>query len=345
MRLDRFAILLALLLLGTPVAESGVDGTPPRFVPRMVLSYVDPATGESVSCEEGCRRFEVPDGVELEVRAGFWNTGFDLGDEGVAWDLWFDQRRYPFPGLDLSACHDSSLDRLDFDCWQALNDRVDWETWYAAVADVVCVPEKPGVCEDVIVRVPMDADFDGSRGRGVYSFALWVDRFKVISEDDEFDNFQGPVRVKVVPSEGNPSTGDTTSDESSSAVLARGASSPQPYTALIFPARAELGFTLSSQRSRGLLEFAPLYPGTVVVEVEQGGTYEKMIVEIRKVSTGEVLAEATGKGRLRFEGKIGPLHLKDDRRFEIVVIPDHGTRGVRGTIKVSYPSRASYRRN
>jgi hypothetical protein len=69
-----------------------------------------------------------------------------------------------------------------------------------------------------------------------------------------------------------------------------------------------------------------------------------MIVEIRKASTGEVLAVGEGKGSLRFDGEVGFIALKDDRRLEVVVIPDHGTRGVRGTITVKYPARATYRR-
>lgn len=336
-------VMLASLLLMAPSAVPAADGAPPSFVPQLVLSYIDPASGETLSCAEGCRRFEVPDGVELEVRVGVRNNGGDVGDEGVAWDLWFDQRRSPFPGIDLAACHDASADRLDRDCWRALNDRVDWEAWTGLAADVVCVPEKPGWCEDVTLRVPMDADFDGSRGRGVYSFAFWVDRFRVIGEDNEFDNFRGPVRVKVMPSESTAPAASSNSAEPAPAGLVFASSSPQPYTALTFPAHAETGFALSSQKSRGVLEFAAVYPGTVTVEVEQNGVYENMVVEIRRVLTGEVLAETTGKGRVRFTGKIGLFDLKDDRLIEVVVTPAHGTRGVRGTISVSYPSRASYR--
>jgi hypothetical protein len=340
---DGPTILFVSLLLVAPAVVPAADGTLPSFVPRLVLSYVDPLSGETISCGEGCRRFEVPDGVELEVQVGVENNGGDVGDEGVAWDLWFDQRRHPFPGVDLDACHDASENRLDLDCWRAYDDRVDWEAWKDLVADVVCVPEKPGWCEDVTVRVPMDAEFDGSRGRGVYSFAVWVDRFKVIGEDNEFDNFRGPVRVKVVPAESTAPAAGSNAAESAPEGLVRAGSSPQPYTVLTFPAHAETGFTLSSQKSRGVLEFRAVYPGTVIVEVEQSGVYENMVVQIRRVLTEEVLAESNGKGRLKFTGKIGLLDLKDDRLFEVVVMPAHGTRGVRGTINVSYPSRASYR--
>jgi len=82
----------------------------------------------------------------------------------------------------------------------------------------------------------------------------------------------------------------------------------------------------------------------VEVEVQQSGAYERMVVEIRKSSSGKVLAEATGRGRLTFTGRIGLLDLKDDRRLEVVVSPAQGTRGARGTITVTYPARASYRR-
>jgi hypothetical protein len=342
MRVLRTAVLV--VLHAVTAAASDVDGTPPSFVPDMVLSYVDPSSGETISCAPGCRRFEVPDGVVLEVRVRVLNQGGDIGGEGVAWDLWFDQRRNPFPGLDLAACHDESLGRVDIECWRAMNDRVEWEEWSSLVPDVTCVPEEPSGCGDVSLSVPMTSDHDGSRGRGVYSFAVWLDRFQVMSDADEFDNFSGPVRVKVVPPDLKTSHVDAAPAEPPSKVLVRAPSSPQPFTVLTFPARSDVGFTLSSQKSRGVLEFAPLYPGEVVVDVQQGGTFEKMVVEIRKVSTGEVLGRGSGKGRLRFEGRVGLLDLKDDRRLQVVVIPDHGTRGVRGTINVSYPARASYRR-
>ncbi len=342
MRVLRIVIVIA--LAATAVTASNLDGRPPSFVPEMVLSYVDPLSGETISCAEGCRRLEVPDGVELEVRVKVLNHGGDIGGEGVAWDLWFDQRRNPFPGLDLAACFDETLGRVDIDCWRGLHDRVDWQEWQGLVSDVSCVPEEPAGCHDVTLRVPMDSDHDGSRGRGVYSFAVWVDRYQVMSDADEFDNFSGPVRVKVVPSAGKSGSSGPPAAESPSKLLVWAPSSPQPFTVLTFPARADVGFTLSSQRSRGVLEFAPLYPGYVVVDVQQGGAFEKMVVEIRKVSTGEILGEGSGQGRLHFEGRIGLVDLKDDRRLQVVVIPDHGTRGVVGTINVSYPARASYRR-
>ena len=120
--------------------------------------------------------------------------------------------------------------------------------------------------------------------------------------------------------------------------------SPQPYSVVVLPAQAETGFSLSSQKSRGTLEFAPPYAGEVIIEVVQAGVYEIMIVELRKLSTGEVLAETRGKGRIQIAGEIGAAHLKDDRRFEVVVRSDQGSRGTRGLITVSYPARAIYRR-
>lgn len=337
-------ILFFWCLALVPVSGAVDGGAPPSFVPQLELSYVDPISGEVVSCGQGCRRFEVPDGVELEVRIAVANQGGDVGEEGVAWDLWFDQRRHPFPALDITACHDRALDRLDVDCWRALDSRVDWVEWNQQVADVVCVPEKPGQCENVVLRVPMDSEFDGSRGRGVYSLALWVDRFKQIAEDNEFDNFAGPVRVKVVPTVSAGQLRESSASQFIPENLIRAPSAPQPYTVLTFAARSDLGFSLSSQLSRGLLEFAPRYPGEVEVEVQQSGAYERMVVEIRKSSSGKVLAEATGRGRLTFTGRIGLLDLKDDRRLEVVVSPAQGTRGARGTITVTYPARASYRR-
>ncbi len=327
----------------------------PNFVPQMELSYLDPSTGERRSCAEGCRRFEVPAGVELDVRIRVQNTGGDPGGDGVSWDLWFDQRKHPFPGLDISPCVNAEEDRIDFECWSALVERVDWDDWVALSADRVCVPSGPDDCDDVTLRVPMDEAFDGVRGRGIYSFAVWVDRFRVTTEADEFDNFAGPVRVKVLP----PVAVDNTS--APDALVAAGSrqsmgtqsnseaviigTAPQPYSVVILPASAETGFALSSQKSRGSLDFAPRYAGKVIVEVVQVGVYETMIVELRKLSTGEILAEARSKGRIEIAGEIGAAHLKDDRRFEVVVRSDQGARGTRGTIAVSYPSQALYRRS
>lgn len=334
-----FIVVAVVSAIGPGTAEAGGSSSP-NFVPQMELSYLDPSTGEPVSCDEGCRRFEVPAGVDLEVRIRILNTGGDPGSDGVTWDLWFDQRKHPFPGLDLAPCVDAEEDRIDLDCWSALVERVDWGYWDTLSADRVCVPSGPDECADVTLRVPMDEAFDGARGRGVYSFAVWVDRFRVTTEADEFDNFTGPVRVKVLPTAAVESAVEPAPQEP--AVVA--GTSPQPYSVVVLPAQAETGFSLSSQKSRGTLEFAPPYAGEVIIEVVQAGVYEIMIVELRKLSTGEVLAETRGKGRIQIAGEIGAAHLKDDRRFEVVVRSDQGSRGTRGLITVSYPARAIYRR-
>ena len=338
------AALALLLFVMTSAPIPAADGLPPSFVPQMHLSYIDPQSGELVTCGEGCRRFEVPDGVELGIRVKVLNNSQESWGEGVAWDLWFDQRRHPFPGIYLSDCHDATEDRLDVDCWLALNDRVDWDAWTSLVADLVCVPEEAGECEDVTMWLPMDLEFDGSRGRGVYSFAVWIDRFGVVAEDDEFDNYRGPVRVKVVPRQQGELGVAAKDSRPIPEGLVSSPSSPRPYSVRTVTAEVDKGFSLSSGVGRANLEFAPSYSGPINVEVEQAGVWEKMTVEVRKVSTGEVLAEVSGKGRLLLEGVVGKEHLKDDRRYEVVVKAEHGTRGLRGTISVSYPDRVVYRR-
>jgi hypothetical protein len=110
-------------------------------------------------------------------------------------------------------------------------------------------------------------------------------------------------------------------------------------------AQTEKAFNLSSRIARANLEFVVSYPGAVAVDVEQDGVWENMTVEVRKVSTGEILAEASGKGRLRLEGKIDKVHLIDDRLFEAIVRQGQGTWGLRGTIRVRYPDRGIYIRN
>ena len=339
-----FPFLTLLLMLTTSAPVAAAEGLPPSFVPQMDLSYIDPQSGELVSCGEGCRRLEVPDGVELAIRIKVQNNSREEWAEGVAWDLWFDQRQHPFPGINLSDCHDATEDRLDVDCWLALNDRVDWDAWTGRLADVVCVPEQPDECEDVTMWLLMELEFDGSRGRGVYSFAIWIDRFGATTEDDEFDNYRGPVRVKVVPRQPGGLEVVTRDSIPIPEGLVTTPSSPRPYSVRTVTAEVDKGFSLSSAVGRANLEFSPSYSGPVNVEVEQAGVWEKMTVEVRKVSTGEVLAEVSGKGRQSLEGVVGKAHLKDDRRFEVVVQAEHGTRGLRGTISVSYPDRVVYRR-
>lgn len=352
---DRVMYILAAAVLAIGPGSAGASANPsPNFVPSMELSYLDPSTGERLSCGEGCRRLEVPAGVVLDVRIRIRQTGGDPGEDGVSWDLWFDQRKHPFPGLDMAPCVNAEDDQIDLECWSALVERVDWEFWNELSADRVCVPSGLNGCSDVTLRVPMDQDFEGVRGRGVYSFAVWLDRFRVMTEADEFDNFAGPVRVKVVPPvaiekttapEAQVPAGslENIGTPSNSEAVVAGAS-PRPYTVLIIPSRAETGFSLSSQKSRSVLDFAPRYAGEVVVEVMQSSAFENMIVELRKPSTGEIIAETRGKGRIQLAGELGAAHLKHDRLFQVVVRPDQGSRGARGTIAVSYPARALYRR-
>ena len=354
-----FAVVCTLAFLMSPAAATAGASDPPNFVPEMTFSYVDPVTGERHDCGVDCRRFEVPAGVDLEIRVQAVNLGDNPTGDPVSWDLWFDQPLHPFPGADLIACWEATGHGLDVNCWQAMRDAVDWDWWNALEADRVCVPEDPGDCVDETITVPMKTDFEGSRGHGVYTFLVWVDRFGTQTEIDEFDNVAGPVRVKALPTTmiGTvkplgptvmidpglqvvaPATVGTTSRQ---AVFLP--SSPKPFTVRILQAHEEKAFSLSSKVGRATLEISPSYTGAVTVEVEQAGVWEKMTVEVRKVSTGEVLAEISGKGRLRLEGKIAKVQLVDDRRFEVIVQPEHGTRGARGTISVSYPDRVVYRR-
>jgi hypothetical protein len=340
-----FAVTLSVTLILNAAPVVAASGASPNFIPEMTLSYSDPVNGAKVECGDGCRRFEVPAGVDLELRIRVLNDGGDPGGDGVPWDLWFDQRRHPFPGIDIADCHDPTEGRLDIECWRALSERVDWEVWNGQTADRVCVPEKTGECDDVTVRVPMDADHDGSRGRGVYSFAVWVDRFQIRPEENEFDNFAGPVRVKVVPASASaPASASESAPDAQAESGLMTPSSPQPYSVRIVAEEEETGFSLTSPRSRGVIAFEPPYSGKVTVEVMRSGGYDALHLEVRKVSTGEVLAEVDGKGNLRLQGGIDTATLKGDRRLEAVVTPAQGARGSRGTIKVTYPARAIYRR-
>jgi hypothetical protein len=325
-------------------AAAGADADPPLdWVPELRLSYLDPASSERVVCSEPCRRFEVPDGAVLTVGVTVANRGGEPRSDGPVWDLWWDQRLHPFPGIDTAACIDAD-GTVDLPCWGDLVDRVDWASWQALPADVSCVPEEPGGCVDVALQVPVSARFDGSRGLGVYSLALWVDRFRVGVERNELDNFAGPVRVVVRAGDGAaPETGAAAAaalpEQSGAGTLVAGAVG-RPFAVAVLEETVDQGFALSSPRSRATLGFDPGGPGGVVVEVDQVGTWGKIVVEVRKVSTGEVLQEAFGRGRLRLEGPVPAELLRDDRRFEVVVRPDEGTRGVRGTVRVTYPARA-----
>lgn len=340
----RTAALVGLILVTSAAAGADAD-PPPDWVPELRLSYVDPATGSRVACSDPCRRFEVPEGAVLAVGVTVANRGGDARSDGPVWDLWWDQRLHPFPGIDTAACIDPD-GTIDMPCWGDLVERVDWASWRALPADVSCVPEEPGGCLDVILQVPVSAHFDGSRGRGVYSLALWVDRFRAGVERNELDNFAGPVRVVVrAGAAAEPETEEAAAvalpEQGGAGTLVFGAVG-KPFAVAVLDETVDQGFALSSPRSRATLGFNPGVPGEVVVEVDQVGAWGKIVVEVRKVSTGEVLQEAYGLGRLRLEGPVHEGLLKDDRRFEVVVRLDEGTRGVRGTVRVTYPARARF---
>ena len=359
-RLIGFALLAvagASVLLSAPFVSAEAGGGAPNFVPELTLSFIDPESGDRLECGRECRRFEVPAGVELEIRVEVRRIGGQPTGDEPTWDLWFNQPGHPFPGFDLTPCWDEE-GRLDAECWQALADRVDRATWDGLTPDVVCVPGTGrGSCEEATLHVTMDPDFEGERRRGVYHFSLWVNRFSTLPEADEFDNFAGPIRVTVeggrvdpveVPVEsGAPA--DASADRvpgppnaSESSPLIIGPSSAMPYGVVVVPEEVETSFSLSSKRSQGILEFSPACTGRIHVEVTQTGAYENMSVEVREVPSGEVLIQARGKGRLRLDGGIDAHQLKGDRTFEVVVVPGQGTRGVRGSIRVSYPARLKF---
>ncbi|MDX2436880.1 MAG: hypothetical protein QNL88_07520 [Acidobacteriota bacterium] len=351
-------VIIGCLLQVGAFAAHAEGGGSSNFVPDLTLSYVDPDSGERFECGADCRRFTVPAGTRLEVRVRVQSEGGNSAGDEVTWDLWFNQPNHPFPGLDLAPCYDPLTGQSDRACWQAMQDRVDRVGWDALKPDLVCVPGfEGGSCRDNLVGVVVDADFDGARRPGVYHFALWINRFSVVPESDEFDNFAGPIRVTVEPRpdgqdferfstlEPGHEVGDVVHPEQAENVTSSTIvvpSSPMPYGVVTIPEEVDTGFTVTSMRSQRLLEFSPAYAGRVSVEVVQTGTYENMVVQVRKVSTGEVKIEAGGKGRLRLHGGLDNFDLRDDRTFEVVVIPGQGSRGIRGSIRVSYPARLRY---
>ncbi len=339
----RAAAVVALLSLAAgavSAADPPVD-PPPNWVPSLHLGFLDPDSGQRVECAAPCRRFEVPDGAELELRVTVANRGGEARVDGPPWDLWWDQRLHPFPGLELAACRDRD-GRLDIPCWRDLVARVDWETWRALPADLSCVPEESGACTDLSFRLPVSSAFAGSRGRGVYSLALWVDRFGATAEADELDNFAGPVRVSVrAAATGTEDPGGggqpVAAPEHEGAGTLVAGSVGRAFDIAVLTDSIDKDFSLGSQVSRSQLVFAVGHPGRVVIELSPISGSEELRVELRKVSDGTVLVEARDRGRLRIEGEVGAELLKDDRLFEVVVAPDQGSRGVRGTLRVSYP--------
>ena len=351
-------LMIGCMLQLTFVSAHAQSGNPSNFVPDLTLSYIDPTSGERVECTGDCRRVTVPAGSVLEAVVEVHDEGDNNRADEVTWDLWFNQPNHPYPGLDIEACFGEDAGSLDRRCWQALLERVDRDAWDALVPDVVCVPVRDGdSCRRGEVRVLMNPDFEGARRPGVYHFAVWANRFSTIPERDEFDNFVGPIRVTVearqnlAPSDlSAPDVGPQSGtignhaevegiDPDSPVMIP---SLPMSYGVVIVPKEVETAFTVTATRSQRLLEFAPAYAGKVAVEVMQAGTFENMVVQVRKVSTGEVLIEARGKGRLRLEGRVDGFDLRDDPQFEVVVIPGQGSRGVRGSIRVSYPARLRY---
>jgi hypothetical protein len=330
---------------------------PSNFVPELTFSYTDPDTGQRVECAQDCRRFDVPAGVELDVRVRVHDQGGSADGSDVTWDLWINQPNHPFPGVEIAPCRKPVGGGYDRNCWQMMVDGVDRTFWDSFKPDAVCVPGfNDGTCRDTVVRVKMDPDFEGARRRGVYHFAVWVNRLSLVPEEDEFDNFAGPVRVTVEP--GRNGAGVDPAAPSGSVDGAAGAEaggrvstdSPAvviqpaavPYAAVVVPEEFERAFTLTSARSQGVASFVPGRPGRINVEVAQIGMVENMVVQVRKVSTGEVLAEAEGKGRLRLDGSVDGFDLRGDRTLEVVVTPGQGSRGIRGTMHVTYPAGIRY---
>jgi len=356
-RVRAIGVAIGCLVQFWAYAAQADGGASPNFVPELTLSYTDPASGERIECGDGCRRFTVPAGTLLDVRVQIHGDDAAAGVEAT-WDLWFNQPDHPFPGLGLVPCYDPTVETLDRSCWQALQDQVDRESWDASVPDVVCVPgPAEASCREHVVKVLVTPDFEGARRPGVYHFAVWANRFSVLPETNEFDNFAGPIRVIVEPPGDAPgSERDAAPGSRSEADLPApteradpGASpyivnpsKPRPYAVAIVSDEVDTVFNLTSKRSQRLLEFTPACSGEVSVEVTQTSVYENMTVEVRKVSTGEVLAEASGKGRLRLHGVVDNFDLRGDRNFEVVVGPGQGSRGIRGSIRVSYPSLVRY---
>jgi hypothetical protein len=332
-------------------------GAPSNFVSELSLSYNVPGTGERVECGADCRRFDVPAGVELEIRVQVLDQGGSADGDGVTWDLWINQPTHPFPGYDAAPCRDTASGRYDRACWQTLVNGVDREEWDSFKPDAVCVPGfNNGTCRDSVVRVMMDPDFEGARRRGVYHIAVWVNRLSLVPEEDEFDNFAGPVRVTVEPRQDGTGVEPAAPAGSADAVTGAEAGaalwtdspavviplSARPYAAVVVPEELETPFTLTSPRSQGVVTFVPGHPGRINVEVTQIGMVENMVVQVRNVSTGEVVAEAQGKGRLRLDGSVDSFDLRGDRSLEVVVTPGQGSRGIRGTVRVTYPAHIRY---
>ena len=337
-----FTFTVAVVCLFPQSVHAGPE-TPPNWVPEMGFSYVDPVSGERIRCQGDCRRFDVPAGIDLEVRVRARDLSDDPSDEPVSWELWFDEPRRPFAGLDLSVCRSDDDGVVDEGCWLAMVDRIDWDRWREKTAERTCVPVEPGDCFDETVVVPLRSDFKGSRGRGVYAFMVWIDRFGVHAESDEFDNVAGPVRIRVAQTtsvDGARAGKKGGGDDWTAAIFAP--RTPKPFGFRVRKAEIEEPFAFGSRVARADLDFVVRFPGPIEIEVEQLGAWEAMTVSLRKVSTGETLFETSGKGPQRIVGDVGKIHLKDDRRLVVEVRPGHGTRGLRGTIRVSYPDRGVY---
>jgi hypothetical protein len=114
----------------------------------------------------------------------------------------------------------------------------------------------------------------------------------------------------------------------------------RPFAIAVVPATDETGFALTSDRAHASLPFVVGQPGDVSVEVSQIGGWDEISIEVRKDSNGTVLQRARGRGRVLLEGFVSKDLLRDDRSFEVLVSPDRGSRGARGTIRVEFPFEA-----
>ncbi len=337
-------VMGAVLVIGAVSATAAADSPPPNWVPKLDLGYVAPGSSRELRCESPCRRFEVPAGATLIVRVSIDNTGGEPRVGGPPWDLWWDQRLHPFPGFDTAACFSGDPPRIDASCWSDLLQRVEWLRWRDEVPDLTCVPEVEGACREVVLRVPVGNGADAELQEGVHSLAVWVDRFGGTAEGNELDNFAGPIRLVVTAETNGSPEHHAVSDEAPSVVerqaeagTVRPGTPGQPFAIAVVPATDETGFALTSDRAHASLPFVIGQPGDVSVEVSQIGGWDEISIEIRKVSNGAVLQRARGRGRVQLEGFVGKDLLRDDRGFEVLVSPDRGSRGARGTIRVQFP--------
>jgi len=273
MKAFAFRLLISSIMVGG--AAWGTTGPPSiqDAVLHVTLRYTHPRTGKvhtlttdsqqtnSVEAPHTAREWSVPAGVELRIEMSY-TAGDHPASDGFSVDIWYDWNRFEYP-----------------------EDTVD--------PDDVCLEENPRDCARFTRTLPMDSDFPGKDGRGVYNLAAWIDRFDTQSEAYEDNNFLGPIKIRAVrQAVARPVTIQRKKLRVAALPIKRMPASPGHR---IFP------FRLEPTRMRRSFSFAADPPVKLRIVIESRDKKARLEAVLRDETHDRVLGRARGTAPLKIE--------------------------------------------